>query len=55
MAASFVGYAAYHFELRAANRYKAIKVAEMTVEEIEDERVDDKRYADKKWTFVYGL
>ncbi|TKA59819.1 hypothetical protein B0A49_12720 [Cryomyces minteri] len=55
IAASFVGYTAYHFELKAANRYKARKISSMTLEEIEDEQINEKRYADKKWTFVYGL
>lgn len=55
IAASWVGYACYHFELRAVNRYKARKVAGMTPEEMEEEMKGEKRYADKKWTFVYGL
>ncbi|KAI9878798.1 MAG: hypothetical protein M1830_010482, partial [Pleopsidium flavum] len=55
IAASFIGYLAYHFELKAANRYKSKKIAQMTPEEIEDENLNDKRYSDKKWTFVYGL
>ncbi len=52
---SFVGYVAYYFELRFANKYKAKKVAAMTPEELEHENFSDKRYADRKWTFVYGL
>lgn len=56
IAVAWVGYAAYHFELRYANRRKARKLANMTPEEIEEEnRRDGKRYADRKWTFVYGL
>lgn len=52
---AWVGYAAYHFELRFANRYKARKIAQMTHEEIEEENRNDKRYADRKYTFVYSL
>jgi len=52
---AWLGYAAYHFELRLVNRWKAGKVARMTLEEIEDERVNDVRYADRKYTFVYSL
>lgn len=55
IAVSFVGYAAYYFELRLWNRYKAKKIANMTPEEIEEENRNDVRYADKKWTFVYGV
>jgi hypothetical protein len=55
IAVSWVGYAAYHFELGMANRYKARKIRNMTAEELERENVEEKRYADKKWTFVYGL
>jgi hypothetical protein len=55
IAVSWVGYAAYHFELRAANRYKSRKLKNMTPAEIEAENLSDKRYADRKWTFVYGL
>ncbi|OQV10578.1 hypothetical protein CLAIMM_14555 [Cladophialophora immunda] len=55
VAASWVGFALYHFELRYANHYRAKCLARMTPEEIEDERTNDKRYADKKRTFVYGL
>jgi len=52
---AWLGYAAYHFELKFANKYKAKKIAQMTPEEIEDESVNDKRYADRKYTFVYSL
>ncbi|KEF63122.1 uncharacterized protein A1O9_01098 [Exophiala aquamarina CBS 119918] len=52
---AWVGYAAYHFELRFANRYKARKIAQMSHEEIEEENRNDKRYADSKYTFVYSL
>lgn len=55
IAASCVGYAAYHFELRFANWYKAKKIANMTPEELEEEHTNDVRYADRKWTFVYRL
>jgi hypothetical protein len=55
IAVSWVGYACYHFELKAANRYKAKRIRQMSPEEIEDENTNGKRYADKKWTFVYGL
>ncbi|KAF2643107.1 MFS general substrate transporter [Massarina eburnea CBS 473.64] len=55
IAVSFVGYAAYYFELKRWNSYKAKKVASMTPEEIEEENTNDVRYADKKWTFVYGV
>lgn len=55
VAVAWVGYACYHFELRAWNRYKAGKIAGMTAEEIEREKTDGVRYADKKWTFVYGV
>jgi hypothetical protein len=41
--------------LKAANRYKAKRIRQMSPEEIEDENTNGKRYADKKWTFVYGL
>ena len=54
IAAAFVGYAAYYFELKAVNKYKAKKISRMTQEEIEDENRGGKRYADRKWTFVYG-
>ncbi|KAK5457989.1 hypothetical protein LTS15_004068 [Exophiala xenobiotica] len=52
---AWVGYAAYHFELKFANKYKARKVAQMTPAEIEEENRSEKRYADRKWTFVYSL
>ncbi|KAF2877081.1 major facilitator superfamily domain-containing protein [Massariosphaeria phaeospora] len=55
IAVAFVGYAAYHVELRLWNRYKGKKIAQMTPEEIEDENRNDVRYSDKKWTFVYGI
>jgi hypothetical protein len=55
IAAAFCGYAAYYFELKFWNRYKAKKIANMTPEEIEEENTNDVRYADKKWTFVYGV
>jgi hypothetical protein len=55
IAISWVGYAAYHFELRAANRYKRKKIAGLTEREIDQEYEGGKRYADRKWTFVYGL
>jgi Major Facilitator Superfamily len=55
IATAWVGYAAYHFELKAVNRYRAKKIAKMTPEEIEEENRSDKRYADRKWTFVYGM
>ena len=55
IAAAWVGYAAYHFELKFMNRYKAKKIAKMTPEEIEAESRNEKRYADRKWTFVYGM
>lgn len=55
IAVAFAGYAAYYFELKMWNRYKAKKIASMTPEEIEDENTNDVRYADKKWTFVYGV
>jgi hypothetical protein len=55
LATAWVGYAAYHFELKAVNRYRAKKIAKMTPEEIEEENRSDKRYADRKWTFVYGM
>lgn len=55
IAVAFVGYAAYYFELRLWNRYKAKKIEGMTAEEIEEENTNDVRYADKKWTFVYGV
>jgi nitrate/nitrite transporter NarK len=55
IAVAFVGYAAYYFELKMWNRYKAKKIANMTPEEIEDENTNDVRYSDKKWTFVYGV
>jgi hypothetical protein len=54
IAAAFVGYAAYHFELKAMNKYKARKISRITPEEIEGEIRSEKRYADRKWTFVYG-
>ena len=52
---AFVGYAAYYFELRLWNRFKARKIERMTPEEIEDENTNSIRYSDKKWTFVYGV
>jgi hypothetical protein len=55
IAISWLGYAAYHFELRAANIHKSRKVSQMTRADIEQEDLDGKRYADRKWTFVYGL
>lgn len=55
IAVAWIGYAAYHFELRFANRWKAKKISRMSPEEIEEEERGNKRYADKKWTFVYGL
>ena len=55
IAVAWVGYAAYYFELKAWNRYKAKKIASMTPEEIEAENTGGPRYADKKWTFVYGV
>jgi hypothetical protein len=55
VAVAFAGYAAYYFELKAWNRYKALKIAGMTAEEIERENLSETRYADKKWTFVYGV
>ena len=55
IAVAWVGYAAYHFELRGMNKYKAKKIARMTPAEIEEENRNEKRYADRKWTFVYHL
>lgn len=56
IAVAWVGYACYHFELRAVNKYKAKKVRGMSPDEIHEETERaDKRYADRKWTFVYGL
>ncbi|KAF1958641.1 MFS general substrate transporter [Byssothecium circinans] len=55
VAISLVGYAAYYFELRMWNKYKAKHIASMTPKEIEEENTNDVRYADKKWTFVYGV
>ncbi|PSN70327.1 MFS general substrate transporter [Corynespora cassiicola Philippines] len=52
---AFVGYAAYYFELRIWNRFKAKKIERMTPEQIEDENTNSIRYSDKKWTFVYGV
>lgn len=54
IAAAFVGFVAYHFELKAVNKYKAKKISCLTLEEIKEESRGDKRYADRKWTFVYG-
>jgi hypothetical protein len=51
----WLGYAAYHFELRIANRWKARKIAGMSAEELDDEKTNDVRYPDRKYTFVYSL
>ncbi|KZT58312.1 major facilitator superfamily transporter [Calocera cornea HHB12733] len=55
MVCAFALYGLTHVLLRLTNRWRAKKVANMTVEEMEEENRSDVRVGDKKYTFVYGL
>ena len=50
---SFVGYIAFRILIVSVNRWRAKKVASMTLEEIEEENNGTTRIGDKKWTFQY--